>query len=117
MLKHASLIPCQVVYVTAILPLFILAIMFFRGVHLKGFQDGLTLLFIPEVSKRIRSFIQCSNYLPSRSKNFVYRLICFFLCAPVLKHKIIRKTDPCDKRNRFDTSNCKQSKVQRPPVQ
>ena len=34
---------------TAILPLIILAIMFFRGVHLKGFQDGLALLFVPDV--------------------------------------------------------------------
>ena len=48
---------------TAILPLIILAVMFFRGVHLKGFQEGLTLLFIPEVDvslpyqEKIRSSI------------------------------------------------------------
>jgi len=41
----------KVVYVTAILPLIILAVMFFRGVHLKGFQEGLTLLFIPEFER------------------------------------------------------------------
>ena len=40
----------QIVYITATLPLILLIIFFFRGVHLKGYQEGLALLFIPEVS-------------------------------------------------------------------
>ena len=39
----------QVVYVTATLPLILLGAMFFRGVNLPGFQQGLALLFVPEV--------------------------------------------------------------------
>ena len=39
----------QIVYMTATLPLILLIIFFFRGVHLKGYQEGLALLFIPEV--------------------------------------------------------------------
>ena len=43
----------QIVYMTATLPLILLIIFFFRGVHLKGYQEGLALLFIPEVSKSV----------------------------------------------------------------
>ncbi|XP_015780280.1 PREDICTED: sodium- and chloride-dependent transporter XTRP3-like [Acropora digitifera] len=38
----------KIVYVTATLPLILLIIFFFRGVHLQGYQEGLALLFIPE---------------------------------------------------------------------
>ncbi|XP_012555642.1 sodium- and chloride-dependent transporter XTRP3A [Hydra vulgaris] len=41
----------KVVYITATLPLVLLAAMFFRGVNLKGFQDGLALLFLPDFTR------------------------------------------------------------------
>uniref|UniRef100_A0A7M5WTB9 Transporter n=3 Tax=Clytia hemisphaerica TaxID=252671 RepID=A0A7M5WTB9_9CNID len=41
----------KVVYVTATLPLILLGAMFFRGVNLDGFQQGLALLFVPEFSR------------------------------------------------------------------
>lgn len=48
-LRQSDFLCFQVVYVTATLPLLLLAIMFFRGVHLDGFQHGLALLFVPKV--------------------------------------------------------------------
>jgi hypothetical protein len=39
----------QIVYFTATTPLLLLIILFFRGVHLNGYQEGLALLFIPQV--------------------------------------------------------------------
>ncbi|XP_078365123.1 sodium- and chloride-dependent transporter XTRP3A-like [Oculina patagonica] len=41
----------KIVYITATLPLILLIIFFFRGVHLKGYQEGLALLFIPEFER------------------------------------------------------------------
>ncbi|XP_073234250.1 sodium-dependent neutral amino acid transporter B(0)AT3-like isoform X2 [Porites lutea] len=41
----------KIVYLTATLPLILLIIFFFRGVHLKGYQEGLALLFIPEFDR------------------------------------------------------------------
>lgn len=41
----------KVVYVTSTLPLLLLGAMFFRGVNLGGFQQGLALLFVPEFSR------------------------------------------------------------------
>ncbi|XP_029184477.1 sodium- and chloride-dependent transporter XTRP3-like [Acropora millepora] len=41
----------KIVYVTATLPLILLIIFFFRGVHLQGYQEGLALLFIPEFNR------------------------------------------------------------------
>jgi len=41
----------KIVYVTATLPLILLIIFFFRGVHLEGYQEGLALLFIPEFDR------------------------------------------------------------------
>lgn len=41
----------KVVYVTSTLPILLLAVMFFRGVHLPGFQEGLALLFIPDFAR------------------------------------------------------------------
>lgn len=41
----------KIVYMTATLPLILLIIFFFRGVHLKGYQEGLALLFIPEFDR------------------------------------------------------------------
>ena len=40
----------QVVYVTATFPYFVLVIFFFRGITLHGFEEGVKLLFIPDVS-------------------------------------------------------------------
>ena len=41
----------KIVYFTATTPLVLLIILFFRGVHLKGYQEGLALLFIPQFDK------------------------------------------------------------------
>lgn len=41
----------KIVYFTATTPLVLLIILFFRGVHLNGYQEGLALLFIPEFDK------------------------------------------------------------------
>ncbi|XP_048576904.1 sodium-dependent neutral amino acid transporter B(0)AT3-like isoform X2 [Nematostella vectensis] len=41
----------KIVYITATLPLILLIIFFFRGVHLDGYQDGLRLLFVPEFNR------------------------------------------------------------------
>ena len=56
--RHKLFVFClQIVYITATLPLILLIIFFFRGVHLKGYQEGLALLFIPEV--RLKSGNGC----------------------------------------------------------
>ncbi|XP_031552563.1 sodium-dependent neutral amino acid transporter B(0)AT3-like [Actinia tenebrosa] len=41
----------KIVYLTATLPLVLLIIFFFRGVHLDGYQDGLRMLFVPEFAR------------------------------------------------------------------
>ena len=46
-------------YITATLPLILLIIFFFRGVHLKGYQEGLALLFIPEVCNQEKAVDKC----------------------------------------------------------
>ena len=46
----------KVVFVTATVPLLLLGAMFFEGVHLDGFQQGLALLFVPNVSILLNPF-------------------------------------------------------------
>ena len=56
---------------TATLPLILLGAMFFRGVNLPGFQQGLALLFVPEV----RRFFYCNS-----SVKQIYMNLAFDIC-------------------------------------
>ena len=56
---------------TATLPLILLGAMFFRGVNLPGFQQGLALLFVPEVD---------GFSIEIHQRNGIYMNLAFDIC-------------------------------------
>ena len=58
---YIHLLVSQIVYFTATTPLVLLIILFFRGVHLNGYQEGLALLFIPQVLRTLSFLSNCNK--------------------------------------------------------